>query len=306
MRVLVTGAGGFVGRHIIRTLLDTGTPVIAWDRQFDDDLLAMWAGSVTTLTGEISATTLQSLSYDAYVHAAALTAAPEESGLSAVATIRANLDPMLTLLEAHPTRRGILLSSDAVFRTTAGAIHETDVPSPLGLYAVAKRTLEQLVETLHTEHKQPVIAIRLSRIYGTDERPRATRPRMSLIAQWVDEARRNGTLTVHHASDQHTWTYAEDVGAAVVALLQASQWRHPLYHVATPELLSNATVAESILAQLPGVQLVMPSEQALPHPRQGYLVSQRLQQETGFNTWTPFAVGLQRLLQPLSTGALTS
>jgi nucleoside-diphosphate-sugar epimerase len=306
MRVLVTGAGGFVGRHIVRAMLDARYDVIAWDRQFDVDLLAMWAGSVTTLTGEIGATTLQSLSYDAYVHAAALTATPEESGLSAVATMRANLDPMLALLEAHPTRRGILLSSDAVFRTTTGAIHETDMPSPLGLYAVAKRTLEQLVETLHIEHKQPVIAIRLSRIYGTDERPRATRPRMSLIAQWLDEARSRGTLTLHRPTDQHTWTFAEDVRAAIVALLQASQWQHPLYHVANPELLSNATVAESIVAKLPGVKIVMPPEQALPHPRQGYLVSERLQQDTGFHKWTPFAVGLQRLLQPLSTGVLTS
>lgn len=35
MRALVTGAGGFIGRHAVRALLDAGADVVAFDRAFD-------------------------------------------------------------------------------------------------------------------------------------------------------------------------------------------------------------------------------------------------------------------------------
>ncbi|MGV2434587.1 MAG UNVERIFIED_CONTAM: hypothetical protein LVT10_06625 [Anaerolineae bacterium] len=129
---------------------------------------------------------------------------------------------------------------------------------------------------------------------------------MSLIAQWLDEARSRGTLTLHRPTDQHTWTFAEDVRAAIVALLQASQWQHPLYHVANPELLSNATVAESMRSKIARRKDCDAARASTATSPTGVSGQRRLQQDTGFHKWTPFAVGLQRLLQPLSTGVLTS
>ena len=57
-RVLVTGGGGFVCRHIIEALLRAGYDVVALDRAFDADLLAywrtQWAGRVEILTESIT------------------------------------------------------------------------------------------------------------------------------------------------------------------------------------------------------------------------------------------------------------
>ncbi|MEO0561660.1 MAG: NAD(P)-dependent oxidoreductase, partial [Chloroflexota bacterium] len=107
MRVLVTGAGGFVGRSIIRALLKHGYDVVALDLAFDVDLVAEWDGQVTVITGPVSIEALGSLAYDSFVHAAALTASPAESKMAPIENLRANVDPLLDLLShVGPAQRG--------------------------------------------------------------------------------------------------------------------------------------------------------------------------------------------------------
>lgn len=303
-RALVTGAGGFVGRHVVEALLAAGWQVTALDRAFDADLSAEWSRFADRLSLRAGdAADLPTESMEAVVHASALTANPNELGLTPEAYVRAQLDPTLGVVEwaAERNARVILISSSAVYRESApGPLAETVPPTPLGLYAVAKSTTEALAETLHAEYGRDIAAIRLSSIYGPGELPRTTRPRLSLVARLLAQAIETGTIHVFADDPARDWTYAPDVGRVVVALLAAPQLNHALYNVASGQVRSPRQIAEALAAALPDVEIdaVEGTDPALPPlTRFGVLSSERLSSDTGFADWTPFEDGVTATAQ---------
>lgn len=222
MKVLVTGAGGFVCRSVVNMLLAGGHAVIALDRTFDADLQAAWAGRVTLI--EADAGHLPDMPVDALVHGAAVTASPEDNHETPEANFRANLEPFLNALDwaqAQHVRRFLTISSGAVYSQTApGAITEDQPTTPDGLYAVAKSTMESLVTTLHRHYQRDAVVIRLGSVYGPGEQSRRTRPRVSRVQQMVTQALQTGTITITRPDEAREWTYAPDeiIGGVNAAL----------------------------------------------------------------------------------------
>lgn len=296
---LVTGAGGFVCRHIVAALLAGGWRVIALDRAFDAALRAEWAERVDFVAGE--AAHLPYVQVDALVHGAALTASPETLRIKPEAYLREHVDTALDILAwaaQHVAGRTLLVSSDAVFsKTPPGAIAEDAPTQPIGMYGIAKVLLEQTAQTLRHDYGRDVIAIRLGAIYGQGELPRPSRPRVSRVARMVNDALLNDCISLDETVRTQAWTYAADVGAAARALLEEPTLAHALYHVASEETISAEQMADAIKALLPDVTIQHESGDALPDLRQHTLSNRRLREDTGFAAWTPFAQGLAETVE---------
>jgi UDP-glucose 4-epimerase len=293
-RVLITGAGGFVCRHIAEALLAGGWQVYALDRAFDADLRAAWMGKIEIIERDV--TDLPDMHANALVHGAAITASPDEVNLTPEAYLRAQLDPALDAL-AWAAQVGVgrvlLLSSDAVFQHTAPGWLDEDAPTqPIGLYGIAKVTLENLARTLRGEYERDIAAVRLGNIYGPGELPRPSRPRISRVGRMIHEALTERRIVVEAALPARSWTFAPDIGAAVRALLEAPKPNHDLYNVATHETLSPRAIAEAIHKHLPDTEIVTVAGSSWIDDRKHTLSHQRLYDETGFDDWTPFADGI--------------
>lgn len=130
MRVLVLGAGGFVGRRTVAALAASGwaMPVAGGRRPRVDDMVeqvvvdATDAAALATAVGSV----------DAVVNCVAGTAATIERNATALFAVAGN-------------RRVVHLSSMAVYGSAIGRIHE-DAPmlADTGAYAVAKAQAERL------------------------------------------------------------------------------------------------------------------------------------------------------------------
>lgn len=301
-RVLVTGAGGFVCRNIVRALLEAGYSVVAVDQAFDTDSKALWkakwGGRITLIESDVL--DLPGLEVDGLIHGAAITASPEEIGQTPEDNFRANMDPVLHMLEwavRQQVRRAVFISSGAVYRVTEpGPLDETAPASPYGIYAVAKHATETLIETLRGEYGRDVICVRLSSVYGEDEFTRDTRPRTSLVSRMIVDALKTGQVRVNTGEAARDWTLALDVGRAVESLLSARMLSHALYHVASGEVLTPLEIAQIIQQHLPGTQTEVETTPLESHPRRGYLRSDRLVADTSFDQWTPFHQGIKQVI----------
>lgn len=303
-RLLVTGAGGFVFGAALLAWRRLGYQVIALDQHFSAEQRERFEG-IRLIEGEVESVLPRLAPVDAIVHGAAVTASPEECGMTVEAHLLANLTPALRVFEwaaAGGARRVIGVSSSAVFATTSGIVSEDQPATPQGSYATAKAALEAHALTLRSQYGRDVLMVRLGNLYGPGERSSASRPRISLIGRMLQQAQQHGCIRLPDPAQpdpqMREWTYVPDVSAAIHALLQAERLQYALYQLAAGEQADRFEIARIIQAALPGVRLEYGAQDDVPAlTRRGLLSHARVLEDTGFDAWTPLESGIREALE---------
>lgn len=293
-RVLVTGAGGFVGSHLALGLAELGFEVVASDQVFGADTTARLR-DLELLTGDLRDLEIPNR-FDYLVHGAAITASPIELGVSEAAYLAENLELTLAaskLAQNRGVKRFVFLSSAGVFSSAQVApLDESAPPDGLGLYAAAKRIGELAARSLRASGALEAVSVRLGNLYGPLETPRATRPRVGLVARLLGEAGTTGTLTVTTPDALREWTHVQDLAPAVARLLE-----HPtppdVTHLCAPDVLTDRQLAEQLQHLLPGTRLELRPDVGTP-PVRPPLESRFAGLE---KHWTLLEAGLAALVQ---------
>lgn len=168
MKVLVTGATGFVGSHIVERLLATGHQVRAFVRTVDN-LKWLVGQHVELVTGRLTEPeTLKDAveNVDAVIHVAGVTAAKSQQGF-----YEGNYVLTRSMLEAvqkyNPgLHRFIQCSSQTATGPSLDGqpVTELTPPHPITTYGKSKRMAE--AECERARQHFPVTILRLSAIYG--------------------------------------------------------------------------------------------------------------------------------------------
>lgn len=258
-RILITGAGGFVGSHLAQGFAALGDRVCAVDREFDDAARARLAGC-TLLACDLGAdgATAALPAADVIVHGAALTTAPEALGMTAADHVAANMAPLLAMLRHAarvPPACFVFLSSSGVFGPADGSpdLADTDRATGAGPYAAAKRAGEALVPGA-LGGICATLVLRLGYLYGPHEAARASRARVSPIRSWLDAAAAGGTIEIAGTDPRRDWTFAPDLAPAIDRLLAAPGRAGPI-HLCAPGAWRDSAVAGLILARHPRARL---------------------------------------------------
>lgn len=148
MSIVVTGAAGFIGGHVVARLLEGGHRVVAVDRA---PILSAPCGDLTTVRADLAeplGSTLHGAlaAADAVIHLAGRPGVRDASPGLARERWRDNVLAGARVLEATPPRTPVVVaSSSSVYGGSADgcASHEDDVLRPRGDYARSKVALEQ-------------------------------------------------------------------------------------------------------------------------------------------------------------------
>lgn len=163
MRVLVTGANGFVGSALTQALRAGGTSVTAAVRKAAPDCVAV---------GEIDGSTDWRLALDgceAVVHTAARVHQMNETEIEAATRYReTNIEGTINLARQaakHGLKRFIFLSSIKAMGE-AGGFESGDVCAPEDAYGRSKLEAEKGLEAIAAETGLEVVILRLPLVYG--------------------------------------------------------------------------------------------------------------------------------------------
>jgi nucleoside-diphosphate-sugar epimerase len=170
VKVLVTGASGFLGRHVVAELLRRGHSVRALLRAGSE--IGPWTGRVEVVRGDLRAPDALigvAGDADAVLHLAApVTGDPEDAFTTAVV----GTENLIAALKESPVQRLILASSIAVYdwSVTDGTITEDTPlvrnPWPRGGYTVAKLWQERVSRRGAAEHGIALTILRPGFIWG--------------------------------------------------------------------------------------------------------------------------------------------
>ena len=171
MRVLVTGADGFIGRAVCIALADDGHHVVAGTRSGCTDVGAHENRQLGDL-GQPKETDRWVANIDAIVHLAARVHVMTEKSSDPLAEFRrVNVEGTRTLAEAAErvgVQRLVYLSTVKVNgeATTDRPFSEEDSPNPGDSYGKSKWEAEQLLADMGSHGRLETVSLRVPLVYG--------------------------------------------------------------------------------------------------------------------------------------------
>ena len=176
MRYLVTGAAGFIGSQLLRTLLERGhdaTGLDAFTEYYDSALKKENARDLPVVRADLVEDQLDLDGVDGVFHLAGQPGVASFGGVFPV-YVRENVLASQRLFEAAAAEgvRTLFASSSSIYGDAAAyPTPEDTVPCPMSPYGVTKLACELLARVYGTEFGLDAVTVRYFTIYGPRQRP---------------------------------------------------------------------------------------------------------------------------------------
>lgn len=232
MKILVTGAAGFIGFHLSQYLLKRGDQVVGLDNLNDyydvtlkqarlDQLMSHEAFSFVKMEladKDLIATVFAENKFDKVVHLGAQ-AGVRYSLINPHAYIESNISGFMNILEGcrhNAVQHLVFASSSSVYgsNTTMPFSVQHNVDHPVSLYAASKKANELMAHTYAHLYNLPCTGLRFFTVYGPWGRPDMA---MFLFTKAIVEGKPIDVF--NHGKMRRDFTYIDDIVEGVVRTL---------------------------------------------------------------------------------------
>ena len=307
-KVLVIGAGGYVGSVVCRELLQEGYEVRGLDRfLFGDESLQeiihhehfeLVRGDIRNLDVLVDAT----FGVDAVINLAAIVGDPA-CDLDVNHTIMINYFSAKAAADAarhYKVDRYLFASTAAVYGASSGKdrLTETAAVAPVSLYAESKLHSEKGILSLATDDFSPCI-FRLGTVFGL-----SPRMRFDLVVNlFAMQAYFNKKITVFGGTQYRPYVHVRDIARALIAALKAekSKIHGQIFNLGANKMnLRLVDLADQVAAAMPGTQVIR-QEQA--SDQRDYNVSfDKIRERLGFESDWDIPAAIREIREAFERG----
>ncbi len=303
MKLLVTGAAGFIGANFVRMLLGRDTKIFVLDKLTyagDRARLKSCMAAITFIEADIcskrAVAEVFKKGIDTVVHFAAESHV-DNSIKNPYPFERSNVRGTLTLLDAarrHGVSRFVHISTDEVYGAlgSRGSFKETSAINPSSPYSASKAAADQFVRAYHHTYGLPAVIVRPSNNYGPWQYPE------KLIPVVIHRALSNKPIPVYAAGlNVREWLYVEDCARGVLSVLERGR-AGEAYNIGSGEERRNIEVVRAILALLDKPESLIEFVGDRPgHDFRYSLDASKAKAETGWRASVTFEQGIERTVR---------
>ncbi|MBN8676341.1 MAG: SDR family oxidoreductase [Chitinophagales bacterium] len=292
MRILVTGANGFLGNYLVQQLLQKQFPVIATGK---GNNRLPFAGADNFYYQPMDFTdpfavhdVFEKYQPTIVVHAGAMSK-PDDCEKEQWQAYLVNVEGTVTLLTNAEEYQSffIFVSTDFVFDGKKGMYSEMDIPLPVNFYGKTKLEAEEIVK----EYPFDWAITRTVLVYG---KPLAGRSNiLSIVKEKLEKGEQYSVV-----NDQvRTPTYVEDLAAGIVAIIEKKATG--IYHLSGADILTPFEMAirtadylgldKSLLKKVTAADFTQPAKRP---PKTGFNI-EKAKKELGYRPLS-FAEGLAK------------
>ena len=288
--IFITGANGFIGRHLVKKLAISGHKIFGVGHGPWAEVDALKMGMRHWINGEIDSANLNQLKRvagvpDYVIHLAggssvgAAISNPGEDFFRTVAT-SSNL---LNWIRGEASETQLLaISSAAIYGGGhEGLINEDVSPKPFSPYGVHKWLMEELCKSYAENYGLRIAIARLFSVYGNGLKKQLLWDSCSRLASGLPALDLGGT-----GFERRDWTDVHDVSRALELLLPQAESNMPIYNVGTGKGITVREIAIALTqAYYPGIATPITfSGQSRPGDPFSLVANSSLLNKLGF-TW---------------------
>lgn len=270
-RVLVTGAGGFIGSHLCEALVENGYEVRAFVRYNSRNFWGWIENSIYKSRIEVVAGDIRDYDsvkdavkgVDMIFHLAALIGIPY-SYVSPLAYIKTNIEGTYNILQAARelnARKVIHTSTSEVYGTAQSVpVPEDHSINPQSPYSATKASADFLALSFYRSFDLPVAVIRPFNTYGPRQSARAVIP--TIITQILSGKRKIKIGSLHPTRDL---TYVKDTVEGFIAVAESEESIGEVINIGMNFEISIGDLGE-LISKLMNVEIKMEVEKERQRP----------------------------------------
>jgi len=232
--ILVTGASGLLGSSVLLRALEMQKEVVGIYNRYPFRPSGA-AGHIVDLTDlNATRTAVATLRPSTIIHCAAATNVDWcEEHVKEADCINVSASSFLAQLANEINAKLLYVSTDSVFDGTHGHYSETDLPSPLNVYAQTKLLAEQEVVRAHSS----ALIVRVT-FYGRNVQPKQS------LAEWVLDQLRQGKPVPGFTDVYFCPILVNDLAAIILEMVDGDL--SGIYHVVGAEKVSKYEFARRL------------------------------------------------------------
>lgn len=313
--ILVTGADGFIGSHLVETLVEEGCTVraFAYYNSFNswgwlDSLPKEALSKVEVVTGDIrdrGSVAMAMEGMDVVFHLAALIGIPY-SYYSPESYVGTNITGTLNVLEEArrlKTGRVLVTSTSEVYGTAIYVpIDEKHPYQGQSPYSATKIGADRMAESYFRSFNLPVTIVRPFNTYGPRQSARAVIPTIiSQLCKGRDE------IKLGSASPTRDMVFVKDTARGFISIAQSDDTIGEEVNIATQQEVSVGEMAETLIRMIrPGAKVVVDEVRLRPAKSEVERLlgsNEKIRRLTGWEPKYSFEQGLKETVDWFSNPA---
>jgi nucleoside-diphosphate-sugar epimerase len=298
---LVTGGAGFIGSHIVESLVKKGERVRVIDNLSTGKLenLKLFMDEIEFIEGDLrdpKAAAQAAEGADFILHQAAIPSVPR-SIEDPIGSTENNLKGTLHLLMAArdaKVKRLVYASSSSIYGDSPTLPKREDLlPAPLSPYAASKLAVEYYCQVFHRVYGLETVSLRYFNVFGPRQDPLS--PYAAVIPKFITRALTKKPLVVYGDGEQsRDFSYVADVVQANLLACGATGIAGEQFNVGSGEQTSLNQLVQALKEIIDPdltAEYTEPQPGDVRHSLAGIEKAQRLM---GFAPTVPFSEGLLR------------